>query len=64
MAVYDTNGSFVRSFGEGTLKGANDITATNDGCVMVVEKNDSFVHTFSEDVSISTSLSSKDVIGL
>ena len=49
MAVYDTNGSFVRSFGEGTLKGANDITATNDGCVTALEKNDSFVHTFSED---------------
>jgi len=47
--VYGTDGLFVRSFGEGTLKHASDITAANDGRVMVVERNDSCVHIFSED---------------
>ncbi|XP_020601030.1 uncharacterized protein LOC110040177 [Orbicella faveolata] len=47
--VYDTDGEFVRSFGEGTLKDARDITAANDGRVMVVERDDSYVHIFSED---------------
>ena len=47
--VYDTDGLFVRSFGEGTLKFACDITAANDGRVMVVEWNDSCVHIFRED---------------
>jgi len=49
MVVYDTDGVFVRSFGEGTLKYAWDITAANDGRVMVVERDDSCVHIFSED---------------
>lgn len=49
VAVYDTNGSFVRSFGEGTLKGASDITATNYGRVMVVATNGCCVHIFRED---------------
>ena len=49
VAVYDTDGLFVRSFGEGTLKYASDITAANDGRVMVVERYDSCVHIFSED---------------
>jgi len=49
VAVYDTDGVFVRSFGEGTLKDARDITAANDGRVMVVELDDSCVHIFSED---------------
>ena len=47
--VYDTDGLFVRSFGEGTLKRVRDITAANDGRVMVVEAVDSYVHIFSED---------------
>jgi len=48
--VYDTDGLFVRSFGEGTFKDATDITTANDGRVMVVEGSDSFcVHIFSED---------------
>ena len=49
VAVYDTDGLFVRSFGKGILKGPNDVTATNDGRVMVVEWGDSCVHIFSED---------------
>ena len=61
--VYDTDGLFVRSFGEGTLKKAYDITAANDGRVMVVDWGDSCVHIFSEDgqAIILTSLNSKDV---
>ena len=47
--VYDTDGLFVRSFGEGTWKNPCDITAANDGRVMVVEWYDSCVHIFSED---------------
>ena len=49
VAVYDTDGLFVHSFGEGTLECASDITAANDGRVMVGERGDSCVHIFSED---------------
>ena len=49
VSVYDTDGLFVRSFGEGTLKSPSDITAANDGRVMVVDLDDSCVHIFSED---------------
>ena len=52
VAVYDTDGLYVRSFGEGTLKIADDITAANDGRVMVVDEignDDSCVRIFSED---------------
>ena len=49
MAVYDTDGLYVRSFGEGTLKVAYDITAANDGRVMVLDGGDDCVHIFSED---------------
>ena len=45
--VYDTDGQLVRSFGAGILKSASDITAANDGRVMVVDN--SCVHIFSED---------------
>ena len=48
--VYDTDGLFVRSFGEGTLKEPWDISVTNDGRVMVVDWRDFCVHIFSEDV--------------
>ena len=49
--VYDTDGLYVRSFGEGTLKDAFDITAANDGRVMVLDciGDDYYVHIFSED---------------
>ena len=49
MFVYDTDGLFVRFFGEGTLELAWDITAANDGRVMVVEWDESCVYIFSED---------------
>ena len=49
VAVYNTDGQFFRSFGKGTLKIARDITATNDGRVMVVDRDDSCAHIFSED---------------
>ena len=49
VSVYDTDGLFVRSFGEETFKCADDIAAANDGRVMVVERDDSCVHIFSED---------------
>ena len=49
VAVYDTDGRFVRSFGEEALKNPWDITAANDGRVMVVERSGSCVHIFSED---------------
>jgi len=47
--VFDTDGQFVCSFGEGQLKDARDITTVNDGRVMVVDRGDSCVHIFSED---------------
>ena len=46
---YETDGQFVRSFGEGILENAFDITAANDGRVMVMDICDSCVHIFSED---------------
>ena len=49
VSVYDTDGQFLHSFGEGILKNAWDITAANDGRVMVVGRDDSCVHIFSED---------------
>ena len=49
VAVYDTDGLYVRSFGKGTWKRACDITAANDGRVMVLDGGDDCVHIFSED---------------
>ena len=48
---YEADGQFVRSFGEEILKIARDITAANDGRVMVVDRSDfrTRVHVFSED---------------
>ena len=46
--VYNTDGLFVRSFGKGTLKDASDITAANDGRVMVVHRYHSCAHIFSK----------------
>lgn len=48
VCVYETDGRFVRSFGEGLLKCASDITAASDGRVMVVDNFDYHVHIFSE----------------
>ena len=47
--VYETDGRFLRTFGEETFKHAFNMTTANDGRVMVVDKDDSFVHIFSED---------------
>jgi len=49
VAVYETDGRFVCSFGGETLETATDITADNDGRVMVLERCAFFVHIFSED---------------
>ena len=49
VTVYYSDRQFVRSFGERTLKDAYDITANNDGRVLVLDKHASCVHTFSED---------------
>ena len=56
---YDSNGEFLRNYGEGILKFAKDITVANDGRVLVVDSDDDsllsifgkegfFVHIFSE----------------
>jgi len=46
--VYNTDGFFACSFGEGTF-GVKSITAANDGLVMVADCHDNCVHIFSED---------------
>ena len=48
VSVYNTDGQFVREFGKDILKVASDITAANDGRVMVVPRRESGVHIFSE----------------
>ena len=45
VEVYCPNGGLVRNFGQGILKDTVDITATNDGSVMVLQGN-SCVHLF------------------
>ena len=46
--VYDTDGLFLCSIGEGRLE-ASSITAANDGRVLVADWRDSCVHIFGED---------------
>ena len=46
--VYETDGQFVREFGEDILKNPWDVTAANDSHVMVMDWHDSCVHIFSE----------------
>ena len=49
VSVYEADGQFVREFGKDMLKDASDITAANDGRVMVVARGDySCVHIFSQ----------------
>ena len=48
VAVYETDGRFVRSFGKDILKYQGDVTAATDGRVMVVEEKHFCVHIFSE----------------
>ena len=45
---YDTDGEFVRSFGQGIIRSAKDVTVANDGRVIVVELHDHSVRIFSE----------------
>ena len=47
--VFNHDGGYVCSFGEGILKNAWDITAVPDGSVMVLDRGDSCVHVFTED---------------
>lgn len=47
--VYENDGEFVCSFGEGILNFVFNIIVVNGGCVMVVDKSDFFVCIFSED---------------
>ena len=44
--VYEQNGEFVCSFGEGMFKAAKNFTATNDGRVMVLDEGGLCVHVF------------------
>ena len=46
--VYETDGQFVCSFGEGILTGPCEITTVSDGRVMVVQEHPSRVDIFSE----------------
>lgn len=47
--VYNTDGLFVCSFGEGILEDADDITAAHDGRIMLLGWLSGDVHIFSED---------------
>ena len=48
VSVYEADGQFVREFGKDILKNARDITAANDGRVMVVDSDDCCVQIFTE----------------
>ncbi|PFX11416.1 Brain tumor protein, partial [Stylophora pistillata] len=45
---YDSNGEFVRSFGEGVVNYVTDVTVATDGRVMVMYRDDFWVYIFSE----------------
>ena len=47
--VYEHEGRYVRSFGEGILKYASDITASPDGQIMILDMDESCVFIFTED---------------
>ena len=47
--VYEHEGTYVRIFGKGMLKGAWDITADPDGQVMILDRRDSSVFIFTDD---------------
>lgn len=47
--VYNLDGEFVRSFGEGILKKATDITASKDARIIIVDKEESCVHLFTDE---------------
>ena len=45
---YNTDGEFVRSFGQGIISSAFSVIVTNDGRVMVADEGDHCVHIFGE----------------
>ena len=45
---YDTDGEFVRSFGQGIIRLAFAVIVTNDGRAMVADQGDHCVHIFGE----------------
>ena len=45
---FNTDGEFVRSYGEEIIRSATDVTVTNDGRVMVADQVDHCVHIFGE----------------
>ena len=45
---YNTDGEFVRCFGEGIIRSAFSVIVTNDGRAMVVDDDDHCVHIFGE----------------
>ena len=47
--VYEHDGRYVCSFGEGILKDAGDITAAKEDRVMIVDRGNSCVHVFTEE---------------
>ena len=48
MEEYNTDGEFVRSFGQGIISSAFSVIVTNDGRVMVADQVDHCVHIFGE----------------
>ena len=48
VVEYNTDGEFVRSFGEGIIRSAMDVIVTNDGRAMVTDQGDHCVHIFGE----------------
>ena len=46
VEVYEPSGEFICRFGEGVFKDAADITATCDGCVMIVDREDQNAYLF------------------
>lgn len=47
--LYDHDGRYVRTLGEGILKNAADITAAPDGIVIIMDKADSCIYLLTED---------------
>jgi len=46
--MHEADGQLVRSFGQGILRDGWAITSANEGRVMVLDRDDSYVHVFSE----------------
>ena len=48
MEEYNTDGEFVRCFGEGIIRSAFSVIVTDDGRAMVLDEDDHCVHIFGE----------------